>query len=47
MRKILDKLFARECDHPQTVSNTTSGIRRIMCTSCGHLSFTIRHTVGV
>jgi hypothetical protein len=30
-----------KCEHPQTISVRTAGIERVVCESCGHVSFSM------
>lgn len=39
MRRIWKSLVGSECQHPHTLVVTSVGVRRIVCESCGHISF--------
>ena len=39
MQKIWSKLVGGRCRHPHTLAVTSVGIRRIVCETCGHISF--------
>jgi len=39
VRRKLTKLFGTNCRHPQTIVVRSAGMERIVCESCGHISF--------
>lgn len=39
MRRLWSKLIAPVCGHLQTIVVTSVGVQRVVCESCGHLSF--------
>lgn len=39
MRLKIAKLFGGECGHERTLVVDSVGVRRVVCESCGHISF--------
>lgn len=43
MRMNLPRLFGTPCRHEKVVVVRTAGMERIVCESCGHVSFSFDH----
>ena len=39
MRSKLNRLWATNCKHERTIVVRSTGMERIVCESCGHISF--------
>lgn len=41
MRRIWRRILGGECTHDHTLVVSSVGVRRTVCRSCGHMSFTM------
>ena len=46
MKKKLSRMFRSDCDHEDTLVVSSVGVRRIVCETCGHISFEISPDLG-
>jgi len=46
VKKKLSRMFRSECDHEDTLVVSSVGVRRIVCETCGHISFEMSPEMG-
>jgi hypothetical protein len=41
VKKLLERSTVRKCEHEDTIASITSGIQRVVCQTCGHVSLVL------